>query len=125
MFEIMPASGPGLLAIRVSGVLTKADYDGFSPWLDEQLARHPRPAMLVDLRDFHGWDGPGAIAEDARLGIAHRGDLRRIALVGGSRWVAWLAAAFAPLMKTELRRFDTNEAEAALDWARGAVRAAP
>ena len=106
MFEIMPETDATLLAIRVSGTLSKADYARFNPWLDEQLVRHPRPAMVVDLRGFHGWDGPGAVLEDARLGIAHRGELRRIAMVGGSAWLAWLAALFAPFMKAELRSFD-------------------
>ncbi|GGJ01437.1 SpoIIAA family protein [Neoroseomonas lacus] len=125
MFEIMTESSPELLAIRVSGRLSKADYARIIPWLDEQLARHPHPAMVVDMRDFHGWDGAGALFEDARFGLTHRGDLRRVAMIGDRTWQSWLATLFAPFMKTELRYFERAEVERAWDWARGPVRAAP
>lgn len=119
MFEIMAETNPAMLAIRVSGKLTKADYAQLNPWLDEQLARHPRPALLVDMHDFHGWDGPGAMLEDARLGIAHRDDLRRIALLGDRRWQSWLTTLFAPFMTAEVRYFDIAQAPEAWAWARG------
>ena len=125
MFEILPDSNPDLLAIRVSGRLTKADYARLNPWLDEQLAQHPRPALLVDMRDFHGWDGPGAMLDDARFGVTHRNDLRRIAMVGDRAWQSWLATLFAPFMGAELRYFDHEQIDEAWAWARDRVRAAP
>lgn len=125
MFEVLPDSGPELLAIRVSGTLTKADYARLNPWLDEQLTQHPHPALLVDMRDFHGWDGPGAMLEDARFGLAHREDLRRIAMVGERSWQSWLTTLFSPFMKAELRYFDRDQSDAAWRWAREGVTAAP
>lgn len=125
MFEIMTESGPDLLAVRVGGRLTKADYAQLVPWLDEQLARRPHPAMVVDMRDFHGWDGPAALFEDARFGLTHRGDLRRVAMIGEAAWQSWLATLFAPFMTTELRYFDRDQAAQAWAWARDGVRVAP
>ena len=73
MFEVLPETDPHLLAIRVGGKLTRQDYARLNPWLDEQLARHPRPAMLVDMRRFEGFEGPGALLDDMRSGVKHWG----------------------------------------------------
>lgn len=125
MFEVLPESEPGLLAIRVAGKLSKEDYARFNPWLDEQLARSPQPAILVDMRDFEGFDGPGALLEDVRSGLAHWNDLGRMAVLGDHPWVAWMVALVAPLTRTEIRYFGPDRAEEAWAWARAGVRAGP
>ncbi|MBW6397759.1 STAS/SEC14 domain-containing protein [Roseomonas sp. HJA6] len=125
MFEVLPESSPDLLAIRVSGRLSREDYARLNPWLDEQLVHNPRPAFLIDMRDFQGWDGPGAMLDDARTGIAHWNDLGRMAILGDQPWVAWTVSLFAPLMKAEMRYFGPDQAEDAWRWTRQDVTAAP
>lgn len=124
MFEVLPESGPDLLAIRVRGRLSREDYARLNPWLDEELVRNPRPAMLVDMRGFEGFEGPGALLDDMRSGVRHWNDLGRMALLGDHPWVAWMVSLVAPLMRAEIRYFGPDQQEAAWAWARQ-VRAAP
>ncbi|WP_119422110.1 STAS/SEC14 domain-containing protein [Desertibaculum subflavum] len=119
MYEVMPESDGDLLAIKVRGKLAKSDYARLRPWLDQQLAVHPRPSLLVLMQDFEGWSGAGALVEDLRLDAAHYRDLRRIAMVGDSRWQEWMTWLAKPFTAAEVRYFDRADLTSARAWARG------
>jgi hypothetical protein len=120
MFEVMPESGGDLLAIKVQGQLDKSDYARLRPWLDQQLAAHASPSLLVVMEDFAGWHGIGALVEDLKLDAAHYRDLRRIAMVGDSRWQEWMAWLAKPFTAAEVRYFDRADLPAARAWATAA-----
>ncbi|SLN73897.1 STAS/SEC14 domain-containing protein [Oceanibacterium hippocampi] len=119
MFEILAESTPDILAIRISGKLDKSDYDRLHPWLDQRLHEQPRPAMLIVMEDFRGWDSLGAVVEDIKLDMAHHDDLRRIAMVGDQAWQKWMAMIAVPFVSAEIRYFDANEIDLARIWLRG------
>jgi hypothetical protein len=49
----------GIVVIKASGRLSKADYDRFVPAF-ERIAAARRPVrILIELQDFHGWDLSG------------------------------------------------------------------
>jgi hypothetical protein len=118
MYEVLPESDSNLLAIKVRGKLTQADYAGLRPWMDRELARHPSPSLLVVMEDFEGWAGVGALIEDLKLDAAHYSDLRRIAMVGDTRWQEWMAWLAKPFTAAEVRYFDRTALPAARTWAR-------
>lgn len=125
MFEVLPETDPHLLAIRVGGKLTRQDYARLNPWLDEQLARHPRPTMLVDMRRFEGFEGPGALLDDMRSGVKHWGDVGRVAILADHPWVAWMVSLMSPLMRAEMRYFGPDQEAEAWAWARRVTAAEP
>jgi hypothetical protein len=118
MYEIMPDSGPDLLAIRVTGKLDKSDYERLHPWLHERLAEHSCPSVLVVMDEFKGWESSGALIEDAKLDLAHHDDVRRVAMVGDRAWEKWMTLLTAPFIKAEMRYFDLDDLDAAREWAR-------
>ncbi len=53
--RIDEANGGKLLAIRVSGKLTKADYAQLAPTFERLVQQHEKIRLLFDMSDFHGW----------------------------------------------------------------------
>jgi len=117
MIETLEGGSPRVLAFRLSGRLTAADYDAFVPRVDAVLARGEGQRLLAILDDFHGWE-PGAAWEDLKFGIRHYADFERIALVGDRRWEEWMAILCRPFTRAEVRYFDASDLDSAWGWAR-------
>jgi len=118
MIEIMP-SPDHVVALRIAGTLTGADYDRAIDAVSERLARHERLGVLVDLVDFEDVTAEAAL-KDARFSLSLVGMLRRFpreAVVSGRQWIRALARIVGPLVPhVEVRAFGSHEREAALAW---------
>lgn len=111
----METADSGIVLIKASGRLSKADYDRFVPEF-ERIARARGPVrMLIDLHDFHGWDLPG-LWEDLKFDTTHQNDMGRVAIVGDRAWQEWGTRLSKPFFKAEMRYFDQNEARNAQAW---------
>lgn len=75
------------LTMCVSGKLSHEDYQVITPMLENALEsiEHPQINVLIDARDFAGWDAHAAW-DDFKLGMKHRKEFRRIAIVGNKDW---------------------------------------
>ena len=75
------------IRLTVTGKLTHADYEIITPMLEAALAgiQEPRLNILVDARELEGWDAHGAW-DDFKLGVKHRREFAKIAIVGNKRW---------------------------------------
>ena len=51
------------------------------PEFERLLRQHGRLRVLVDMSDFHGWEG-SAVWEDIKFDIKHFADIERAAMVG-------------------------------------------
>lgn len=118
MYEVMPESSDDVLAIRVSGKLSTADLGRLRGWLRERLAQSRCPALLVLMEDFSGWEGLGALVDDAKLDVEVQDDVGRVAMVGERAWQKWMTRIAAPFFKAEVRYFERSELPAARHWAR-------
>ncbi|MDX1335837.1 MAG: STAS/SEC14 domain-containing protein, partial [Gammaproteobacteria bacterium] len=69
--------------LRAIGKLTHEDYETMTPMLEEALSevRHPTIDALVDIRELEGWEARAAW-DDFKLGMKHRKEWNRIAVVG-------------------------------------------
>lgn len=117
MYSIVPHPESDLLDIRVTGKMSKADYQSLGPLLNERLTRKPPPPVLVVIDDFEGFDSFGALVEDVKLGVKHYGHMGRMALVGDRAWQKWMARIASPFAGAEIRYFDHAELEQAQVWA--------
>jgi hypothetical protein len=104
-----------VVTMEVSGTLTDADYKKFMPQFEEVIGRVGRVRMLVDMRDFHGWD-LGAAWDDFKFGTQHARDIARLAMVGEKRWQEWIARAGAVFMKAPVKYFAQDQRAEALAW---------
>ena len=118
MLEILP-SPPHIGAYRFTGTLTAEDYDRCIADVEARLARFERIGLYCDLRGFTGMT-PAALGHDLRYALGKFGQFERFArgaVVTGRHWLAavtGLAARFFP--GVELRSFDEDQAQAAMDW---------
>jgi hypothetical protein len=117
MLEIMPESKGKLLWVRASGKLTDADYqEVLIPRLEALIKEHGRIRLLFLLEeDFQGWE-PGALWDDARLGLHHLHDFEKIAVVGAPRWVDLTVKLFARFMDAEVKAVIREQLTEAWAW---------
>lgn len=119
MIEFMPESIGSAIGIRAGGKLTDADYKrDLIPRLDTLFNKHGKLRVLFFMDEtFNGWDLEAAW-DDASLGLRHRADFEKIAVVGGPAWVEWCIKFAGFLMKGEIRTFGRDQLTAAWEWIR-------
>lgn len=115
MIEEIPISEANIFGFRVSGRLTLADYQEFLPMLDSLIQEQGKISLLIELRDFKGWDMEAA-KEDYRYGMAHQENLERIAIVGDKAWQRWMTTLSAPFVSSEIQYFGQDEKNEAWEW---------
>jgi hypothetical protein len=105
--------------LKLSGKLTKEDYQQFVPVVEQAIKQHKKVRMLVEMHDFHGWE-LGALWEDTKFDMKHFGDIEQLALVGDRKWEAGMAKFCKPFTSAKIQYFDVHELDKAKTWV-GAV----
>ncbi len=75
--------------------------------------------LVVVAEDFPGWDDLAAFLSHLRFVRDHRKYLRRVALVTGSRFLSAMPKFARLLIDAEVRHFDFDDRDAAMEWVRG------
>jgi hypothetical protein len=104
-----------LLVVRISGKLTKEDYEHWVPELERLVRQHGKVRLLVQMHDFHGWT-MGALWEDIKFDWKHFGDIERLALVGDRKWEAGMAVFCKPFTRAKIQYFDQSQFDEAVNW---------
>jgi len=115
MLSLSEQAGGKILNVKISGKLSKEDYQEFVPRVEKLIKDHGRIRILVAMHDFHGWE-MGALWEDIKFDVKHFGDIERLALVGDSKWEAGMAKFCKPFTKAKIEYFDETKAESAREW---------
>jgi len=110
--DLREGGGGKVLEIKLSGTLTKEDYEHFVPEVD-RLIRKVR--MLVQMHDFDGWSA-GAWWQDLKFDLKHFSGLDRLALVGDRKWEPGTAPFCKPFTWADVRYFNETEASQASNW---------
>ena len=63
MFQMLPESSGRLVALRVSGKLTKEDMVSVAPPLEEKIRENGKVDLFCDMTDLHGWSLGGFWAD--------------------------------------------------------------
>jgi hypothetical protein len=117
MLEILPDSQEDILMVKATGKLTEKDYqEVLIPRLETLLHEYGKAKFLFLMDEqFQGWEF-GALWDDAKVGLRHRNDFAKVAVVGGARWVEWGVKLFAPFMAGEVKTFPLEQFPQAADW---------
>ena len=113
--QLNEENGGKLIAVHVSGKLTKEDYERFVPEFERLVQQVGKLRVLFDMTDFHGWE-PAALWEDAKFAIKHFADIERIAMVGEKKWQHGMATFCKPFTKATIQYFDHADAAEAQKW---------
>jgi hypothetical protein len=98
------------------GHLTKADYAGVIPHIQDKLARNKSLRTYTELApDFAGID-PGARWDHNKFGFGHLFDFERVAFVSDVTWMNRAVRVFGLFIPGQWRAFPTAEASKAREW---------
>jgi hypothetical protein len=104
-----------LLEVKVSGKLSREDYEHFEPAVDKLIESSGKIKILFVMHDFHGWD-LGAVWEDTKFATKHCRDIEKIAMVGEHAWEKWMAKICKPFTMSSIKYFDAGQRDQARQW---------
>ncbi len=113
--DLNEESAGTVLVIKLSGKLTKQDYERFVPEVERLVSQHGKIRMLVQMHDFHGWT-LSAMWEDVKFAMKEFAHIERLALVGHSKWEAGMAVFCKPFTTATVRYFDESKSDEARKW---------
>ena len=119
MIDIHPASENETIIFHATGILSAADCETrFQPQVERLIEEHGRVNLVMYLDEhFEGWDLT-AMWDDARFGMKHRHDIKRLAMVGAQSWFKWAYAVGAKFMDGRFQTFDHDDLVGAIAWAK-------
>ncbi len=113
--ELQEQNGGKVMVVRLTGKLSKADYESFVPEVERLIGRFGNIRVLVEMHDFHGW-GAAALWEDIKFDARHFSDIDRLAMVGDKKWEKGMAAFCRPFTTAKIKYFDEADRQQAYDW---------
>ncbi|REK15850.1 MAG: STAS/SEC14 domain-containing protein [Planctomycetota bacterium] len=123
MLTLNETAGGKVLEIKLSGKLSKEDYQHFVPKVEELIKQHGKVRILMQMHDFHGWEA-AALWEDIKFDVKHFSDIERLAMVGDSKWEAGMAAFCKPFTTAKVQYFDEAKLTEAQAWINEGLAAA-
>ncbi len=123
MFQPIPVFDEDIFAFRITGKITKKDYEAFKQTLMTLIHKYGPLSLLLDLKNMSGLEA-GVVWEDLKFASQHDKDFKKIAIIGDRKWEKWLTVLTDALTTPELRFFEAEETSEALDWLRGIERPA-
>ncbi|WP_170472892.1 STAS/SEC14 domain-containing protein [Ruegeria arenilitoris] len=113
--HVTDLSGP-CVQISLLGKLDPDEYKQAQSDLDALLSGKEGFRLLIDLREFDGWQGLTALAAHFRLAAGHIGMLDRAAIVGDKAWQKLAQRTASHLLGTRTQYFPSAEIESAKTW---------
>ena len=117
MIEQMQGLPAGTLGFRAIGQVTAADYERvIVPDVEAAFALNRKLRLIYHIgEDFTGFD-PGAMWDDAKLGMRHLSGWDRVALVTDVPWLRMTATAMGFAGPAEFRLFGNAQLAEARSW---------
>ncbi|HYI23949.1 MAG TPA: STAS/SEC14 domain-containing protein [Thermomicrobiales bacterium] len=117
MIEIISDVPEGTVGIRLSGEIDASAYKAtIEPAVKAALANRDKINALVVVSDEGVNLTPGAMWEDAKVGLSHPRAWHRAALVAPEAWWSRLVPVMSALMPGELRTFAPDHLAEARTW---------
>jgi hypothetical protein len=111
-----------ITVVHLLGKLEQSDYANLASEFGALVAKHGKLRVLLDMKDFHGWDSAALWAE-LKFDLKHFSDIERMAAVGDKAWEHGLIAFTQPFTKATIRYFDPSEESVARAWLTSPARA--
>ncbi|WP_380058339.1 STAS/SEC14 domain-containing protein [Falsihalocynthiibacter sp. SS001] len=108
--------GGNAIEVKLIGKLDSKVYDRTSIEMDNLIGSRTKIRLLVDLREFDGWQGISALWDHLSLVRDHHNQLERAALVGDKSWQKLAEKAFSKLINADLEYFESDDYGKAKAW---------
>ncbi|WP_171130202.1 STAS/SEC14 domain-containing protein [Ruegeria sp. HKCCA5014] len=113
--HVRDLGGP-CVQVSLMGKVDSAEYAQAQTDLDALLHEREGFRLLIDLREFDGWQGLTAMASHFRLAAGHIGMLDRAAIVGDKAWQKMAQRMASHVLGTRTQYFPSDEYENAKSW---------
>ena len=108
-----------ILTVTPHGELAAADFKKLTDVIDDYNARHaPLQAVMILTEHFPGWDSFGALFEHLKFVRQQRDQIKKVAAVTDSGFLAVMPHVVDHFIQAEVRHFDYQNKQQALDWLR-------
>jgi hypothetical protein len=111
--------GGNCLAVQLIGQLDSEAYARTTPDIDAFTARHPRIRLLIDLREFDGWQGLNGLSAHLGLIRDHYRAPERVAVLGHAAWQHLAEKVFGRFVGAETRYFQGADLSNVEAWLKG------
>jgi hypothetical protein len=119
MIEVLPESQGNIFGVKMSGKITAREYeDAIIPRVEAIFQEHGKIRLMYLVDDSFQGAEAGAMWDDTKLGLKHRKDFEKLALVGGSKWMDWLTKLAAKFMSGQTKTFTAEQLQEAWGWLR-------
>jgi len=104
------------VVVRLQGKLETSAYETIGGDLDAIIADTGRIRLLLDLRDFDGWQGLGALGAHLSLVREHRKAPKKVAVVGDALWMPLAQRVFSVFSDADVNYFEGGDFAQAEKW---------
>jgi len=105
------------LGIKVTGTVTKSDYDQLQPVVKKLVQAQGDIRLLLDLTGFQG-ENLDALKKDLTLGQDLSGKVEKIAIVGDAKWEKWTTKLMDSFFAKDAEFFKSADMDYAWTWLR-------
>lgn len=110
-----------ILILKPVGPLESADFEKLVQVVDPYLReKGTLNGLMIYARSFPGWDNFAAFLSHMKFVKNHHQKINRIAAVTGSAFLSIMPQVANHFIRAEVRHFDYDDKDAALDWLKGA-----
>ena len=114
MVEFLDESRGNLLAVRVTKVVDKYNFEAFNPELEKVVDDYDDPRFYMELPEFDKAT-PRAIFEDF-TNLPSYNKFKKIAVVGDAKWKEVVIEVMGAVMSPATKYFNFDEKEKAISW---------
>ncbi len=115
MLQILDSNHRDVVVVKATGLLTDEDYRKFVPELEKIIRETGPVSVLLEFENFRGWE-PKALWTDFKVGIEHKKDFKKLAVVGEKTWHHLFAAMAGAFIPGQVRYFNHDQIQEAWDW---------
>ncbi len=106
----------GLLITKFIGKLEPDAYDNINEDMALFINKHGRIKVLIDLRDFDGWESLSAFESHFELVKSYHHAPKQVAVVGNARWQNLAERVFSKFVDADVQYFPALDIEKAERW---------
>lgn len=116
MLTLIPFDDTRVIGVRISGKITRPEFDSMVEKLEAVLAKHDKVRVYVELESFGGV-AMDTLLEDLKFGICHWNDVERKVVVSDADWVRRLGGLSSRLFSNiQVQVFERDQIDQAKVW---------
>nr|MDJ0644261.1 STAS/SEC14 domain-containing protein [Erythrobacter sp.] len=119
-FHELDLGGSGIAAFEITGRLDREESERGVAMVRARLEDPECSKLMIVITGWHGFDVDAMFSSDVMRGkLDLIGKLDRYAIVGGPDWIRAMVGPIGMLLKPDIRAFDLDERDEALEWLAG------